>query len=32
MAYDQALSHWDKDWAREAWEALRPLPRGAVAA
>jgi hypothetical protein len=31
-AYDQALSHWDKDWAREAWETLRALPRGAVAA
>lgn len=27
--YEQVLSHWDKDWAREACDALRALPRGA---
>lgn len=26
--YEQVLSHWDKDWAREARDVLRALPRG----
>ncbi len=25
--YDKFLSHWDKDWTRETYDALRALPR-----
>ncbi len=32
VQYDKALSHWDKDWAREVYDALRALPRGAATA